>query len=72
MFSYLILQLTLSCPFYDSIALVGLGRFFSSLIYTQSVRILGQGISPSQGCYLHTDIHSLNGIQTDNPSVQAH
>jgi hypothetical protein len=36
--------------FYGSTSLVGLGRFFSSVIYTQSVGVLGQGISPSRGC----------------------
>jgi hypothetical protein len=29
-------------------------RFFSFLIYTPSVELLGRGISPSQGRYLHT------------------
>jgi hypothetical protein len=33
---------------------VDLGRFFS-LIYTQSVELLGRGISPSQDRYLHTE-----------------
>jgi hypothetical protein len=37
-------DLTLS----SSTALVDLGRFFSFLIYTQSVRFFGRGISPSQ------------------------
>jgi hypothetical protein len=36
-------------------ALVGLGRFFGSLIYTQSVGLLGRGISSSQGRYLNTE-----------------
>jgi hypothetical protein len=34
-----------------------LGRFFSFLIYTQSVGLLGRGISPLQGRYLHTKQH---------------
>jgi hypothetical protein len=34
-----------------------LGRFLSFLIYTQSVGLLGRGISPSQGRYLHTKEH---------------
>jgi hypothetical protein len=34
---------------YVSTALVDLGRFFSFLIYTQSVGLLGRGISPSRG-----------------------
>jgi hypothetical protein len=52
-----------------------------SLSYTQSVGLLGRGISPSQGHYLytehthrinaHTDIHALCGIRTHDPSVQA-
>jgi hypothetical protein len=37
--------------------LLGLGRFFSFLIFTQSVGLLGRGISPSQGRYLHTGQH---------------
>jgi hypothetical protein len=48
-------------PIYVSIngstALVDLGRFFSLLIYTQSIGLLGRGISPSQGRYLHTEQH---------------
>jgi hypothetical protein len=44
-------------PMYGSIALVNLGRFFSSLIYTQSAGLLGRGISLSQGRYLHTEHH---------------
>jgi hypothetical protein len=42
---------------YGPTALVGLGRFFSFLIHTQSVGLLGRGISPSQGRYLHTKQH---------------
>jgi hypothetical protein len=38
-------------------ALVDFGCFFSFLIYTQSVRLIGQGISLSQGRYLHTEQH---------------
>jgi hypothetical protein len=36
-------------------ALVDLGRFFSFLIYSQSVGPLERGISPSQGRYVHTE-----------------
>jgi hypothetical protein len=46
--------------FYLSMALqplLDLGRFFSFLIYTQSVELLGMGISTSQGRYLHTEQH---------------
>jgi hypothetical protein len=66
---------------YGSIVLVDLGRFFSFLIYTQSVEVLVRGISPSQGRYphteqnkhrinAHTDIHVLSGIRTHDPSAR--
>jgi hypothetical protein len=60
--------------------LLGLQFLYS---YTQSVGLLGRGISPSQGRYIHTeqhkhrinahntDIHALSGIRTHNPSVRA-
>jgi hypothetical protein len=35
----------------------GLSRFFSFLIYKQSVGLLGRGISPPQGRYLHIEQH---------------
>jgi hypothetical protein len=35
----------------------GIWPLFSFLIYTQSVGLLGQGISPSQGRCLHTEQH---------------
>jgi hypothetical protein len=38
-------------------SLVDLGRIFCFLIYTQSEGLLGRGISPSQGRYLHTGQH---------------
>jgi hypothetical protein len=56
-------------------------RFSVSSSCTQSVELLGRGISPSQGQYLHTkqhkhrithtDIHALSVIRTHNPSVRA-
>jgi hypothetical protein len=66
----------------STVLLLDLGRFFSFLIHTQSVGLLGRGISPSQGRYLHTeehkhrkkthtDIHTLSGIRTYDPSVPA-
>jgi hypothetical protein len=55
---------------YGSTALVHLGRLFSFLMYTQNVGLLLRGISPSQGRYLHTDIHALSGIRTHNPSIR--
>jgi hypothetical protein len=42
---------------YGSTDLVDFGRFFSFLIYTQSVGLLERGISPSQGHYLHKKQH---------------
>jgi hypothetical protein len=68
-------------PIYGSTVLMDLGRFFSLLIYTQSVGLLGWGISPSKGRYLHTEqhrhrinahrnIHASSGIRTYDPSVR--
>jgi hypothetical protein len=42
---------------YGSTALVDFGRFFSVLIHTQTAGLLGRGIRPSQGRYLHTEQH---------------
>jgi hypothetical protein len=54
----------------NSTAFVDLGRFFSFLIYTQSVRLLRLGIRPSQGRYLHTEQHKQNKrTQTPMPRV---
>jgi hypothetical protein len=49
---------------YGSTALVDLGRFFSFLIYTQLVGLLGQRISPLQGYYLQN-----KRTQTSMPRV---
>jgi hypothetical protein len=53
------------------LALVDLGRFFSFLIYTQSVGLLGREMSQSQGRYLHTEQnkHRINA-QTCMPRVE--
>jgi hypothetical protein len=49
---------------------VDLGRFFSFLIYTQSVGLLRRRISPSQGRYLHTGQHKQNKCtETSTPRV---
>jgi hypothetical protein len=42
-------------------------------LFTQSVGLLGWGISPLQGCCLHVGqhIHVSSGIRTHNPSVWA-
>jgi hypothetical protein len=54
--------------------------YFSFLVLRQSVGLLGRGINPSQGRYLHrttqiqnkrTDIHALSGNGTHDPSVRA-
>jgi hypothetical protein len=64
----------------NSIALVDVECFFSFLVYTQSVGLLGRGSAPSQDRYLHTqykhiinvntDIHASSWIWTYVPSVQ--
>jgi hypothetical protein len=41
-------------------SLLDLGRFFSFLIYTQSVGILERGITPLQGRYLHRETQTQN------------
>jgi hypothetical protein len=65
-------HLIYSCPsIYGSTAFVDLGRFFSFLIYTQSVGLLGQGISPLQGRYLHRTTWTQNKrTQTTMPRVE--
>jgi hypothetical protein len=57
---------------------VELGRFFSFLIYSQSVRLLDGGWARQNAAththrttQTHTDIHSLNEIRTHDPSVRA-
>jgi hypothetical protein len=61
---------------------LGPGLFFSFIIFfTQTVGLLERVISPSQDRYLytgqhkhrinaHTDIHTLSGIRTHDPSVR--
>jgi hypothetical protein len=53
-----------------STVLVDPDCFFSFLIYTQSVGLLGRGISPSQGRYLRTEQHKHRMFRTHDPSVQ--
>jgi hypothetical protein len=70
--------------YYGSTALCWtLAAFSVSLSYTQSVGLLGRGISPSQGLWLHkeehkhrmkagsTDISDLSEIRTHDHSVRA-
>jgi hypothetical protein len=55
---YLSVCLSIYLSIYGSaVLLLDLGRFFSFLIYTQSVELLGRGISPSQGRHLHIGQH---------------
>jgi hypothetical protein len=83
-FLFLSLINYLYCYFYGSTALrLALAAFLVSWTYTQSVGLLGRGISPSQGRYLHTeqhkhrinahntDIHASSGIQTHDSSIRA-
>jgi hypothetical protein len=57
-FQYTNEDLFVCLPTYLPIAHVDLGRFFSFLIYTQSIGLPGRGISPLQGRYLHTVQHN--------------
>jgi hypothetical protein len=50
--------------FIGSTAFVGSGRLFSLLIYSQSVGLLGRGISPSQGLHLYTGQHKQRKTHT--------
>jgi hypothetical protein len=55
---YISIDQKLSSPIYLSIYLsIYLPTALQSLSYTQSVELLGRGISPSQGRYLHTGQH---------------
>jgi hypothetical protein len=50
--------------------MLDLGHFFSFIIFlTQSVGLLGWGISPLQGRYLHTEQHKHKRTQTSMPQV---
>jgi hypothetical protein len=49
---------------YRSTAPVDLGSVYSFLIHTESVGLLGRGISPSQGRYLHTVEHKTYSKRT--------
>jgi hypothetical protein len=61
------LSLSLSLGLYSPL---DIGGFFSLLIYPQSVGLLRQGISPSQGRYQHTEQHKHNKrTQTSMPQV---
>jgi hypothetical protein len=46
-----------------------LDLFFSFLMYTQLVGLLGRGISPSQGHYLHTEHKQNKHTQTSKTSM---
>jgi hypothetical protein len=64
----------LHIPFLEVLRLyrlfLGLGLFFNSLKYTQSVGLLGRWISLSQGHYLHTEQHKHRiNTQTSMPRV---
>jgi hypothetical protein len=45
-------------------------RIFSFLIYTQSVGLLGRGISPLQGRYLHTEQNKQNKSTQKHPCLE--
>jgi hypothetical protein len=77
---YLSIYLSINLTIYRSTALVDLGRFFSFLIYTQSVGLLGRGSARRKAVaykqdntkteQTHTDIYALSGIRIHNPSVR--
>jgi hypothetical protein len=66
---------------YDFRVLVNLGRFFSFLIHTQSVGLLGRGSSRRKAATYtwnntyrinaYTDNHVSSGVGTHDPSVRA-
>jgi hypothetical protein len=59
-----------SLPLCGPTALWTLAAFSVSESYTQLVVLPGQGISPSQGCYLHTGQHKQNKhTQTSMPQL---
>jgi hypothetical protein len=77
-----IMFLEMGYYYYGSTALCwALAAFSLSWSYSQSVELLGWGISPSQGLYTeqhkqrinahNTDIHALSGIRAHDPSVRA-
>jgi hypothetical protein len=59
-YSYSGIYLSIYLSTYGSTVLVELVLFFSVLIYTQSVGLLGRVISPSQGRYLHRTTQTQN------------
>jgi hypothetical protein len=64
------IYLSIYLSIYGSTAFVKLGRFFSSLSYTQSVGTLGRGISSSLGRYLQTEKNNQNkNTQTSMPRM---
>jgi hypothetical protein len=67
-FRYLLLLIVLLLLLYSPFS--GLGRFSVSWSYTQSVGLLGRGISQWQGRYLHTEQHKhrIKAHNTDNIS----
>jgi hypothetical protein len=50
--------------------LLDLRCYFSFLIFTQSVGLLGRGISPSQGRHIHTGQHKENERTHKHPCLQ--
>jgi hypothetical protein len=49
---------------------VDFGRFFSFLMYIQTIGLIGRGISPSKDRYIYTEKHKQNKrTQTSMPRV---
>jgi hypothetical protein len=70
-FKFLSIYLSNHLSIYESTVLwLDLGRFFTFLILYTARRLLGRGISPSQGRYLHTEQHKqYKSTQTSIPRV---
>jgi hypothetical protein len=65
-----IICLSIYLSIYGCTALVDLGGFSVPESYTQSVGLLGRGMSPSQGRYLHIVQHKQNKrTETSMPRV---
>jgi hypothetical protein len=69
--NYLSIYLSISLSIYGSTALCWTLAVFSfSWFFTQSVGLLGRGISPSHGCYLHTEQHKHNKCTHRHPCLE--
>jgi hypothetical protein len=77
--SFKFLSFPVVIQFWENLGCI-LMRGFETVFVRQLVGLLGRGVVPSQGLYLHriaqhrktkTIIHTLNGIRTHDPRIQA-